>query len=149
MFTHSSPDYIALTFRSTLLCRDIEDWCEDCVLCCRSILCVVTGLCFCCYQPTVLVSTRCFNKAEWYIHTTIRIGISMQEWVVIILWAMMDQKGLFSFDHGFSVFITGIACFLIYTQYLYFFPNFSLPHSIAPRSKYGYAFMENWKSYKD
>ena len=102
------------------------------------------GLFCCCYTPTVLLTSLCHIREQYYMHITFRIGISMEEWIVIILWAVIDEersKFLFSFNHGLSVFIIGIICFLIYTQYLYFFPKFALPNNIAPRSKFGYAFM--------
>merc|ERR1712129_604486 len=42
--------------------------------------------------------------------------------------------------HGLYVFVIGLVCYAVYTQYLYFFPNFSLPGDVPARSKWGYAF---------
>ena len=84
-----------------------------------------------------------FRDAETYKHPGIRIGVSMMEWIFLIIWAISipaRSRFLFSFDYGLSVFIASGICYFIHTQYVYFFPNFSLPGKVSTRSIYGYAF---------
>ena len=101
--------------------------------------------CFCCYTSATLLSILCWLRKESRPcrHPGIRIGLSMIEWIFLIIWALVfpDRfKFLFSFQYGLSVFILGVICYLIHSQYLYFFPDFSLPHRTSIRSMYGYAF---------
>ena len=100
--------------------------------------------CCCCYTPSLLISNCCHQrKQKGYRHPSVRIGLSMMEWMIIIIWALVDDdkyKLLFSFEHGLFIFILSMICYFIHTQYLYFFPDLSLPHGIPIRSIYGYAF---------
>ena len=112
------------------------------------------SICFCSI-PAILISTLCCHRDNCYMHMTIKIGLSMLEWSVLIVWSFMDEDKfnlLFNDNHGLYVFIISIICYLVYTQYLALFPNFSLPHNIPIRSNYGYAFngeLEELKRIKD
>eukprot|EP01084_Bolivina_argentea_P132877 234485_1 len=116
---------------------------NDFKACTRRFWCTMScGICFC-YTPSVLISTLCHFGRQHYIHCNLRIAISMMEWVFIILCAIfMDNRFffLFSVNHGLYVFIVSIICYIIYTQYLYLFPDFSLPFNVSGRSRFGYAF---------
>ena len=87
------------------------------------------------------------NNGEMYTWPTIRLGISFNELMLIVIFGVLNKNDnynnynyLFEFDHGFGIFILCIISYLIDCCYLKLFPNFSLPHNINPRSKYGYAF---------
>ena len=124
--------------------------------CCVFLWCggICCGSCFCCAGAAVLFSTCCLLREEWYVHMTIRIGVSMLEWTILIIWGSVDDKKyhyLFSANHGLSIFIISFICYFTYTQYMTLFPNFKLPHGIPIRSKWGYAFngeLEELKRFK-
>ena len=119
-------------------CRDRENFREDCILFSCGLL-----PCCCCYAPAAALATLCNQRDKTYAHPTLRIGISMMEWIFLIIWAISipeRSKFLFSFNYGLGVFIVSGICYFIYTQYMYFFPNFSLPNGVSIRSIYGYAF---------
>ena len=117
---------------------------------------IICAACTCCGGPSVLLSNLCLMRSKIiYFHITCRIGVSMVEWVILIIWPLLiDQDRydfLYSSDYGLNIFIVSIICFLIYTQYLSLFPNFALPHGIPIRSMYGYAFngeLEDLQRYK-
>jgi len=102
-----------------------------------------TTLC-CCYIPAAFLTTCCCTYAveDHYIHPRIRIGVSMLEWILIILFGIfMDDHGFVFFDeYGFSIFIVGLVLYLVSSEYLYFMPRFVMPHGVRIRSKWGYAF---------
>ena len=109
--------------------------------CCIFLWCggICCGSCFCCAGAAVLFSTCCLLREEWYVHMTIRIGVSMLEWTILIIWGSVDDEKsdyLFSANHGLSIFIISFTCYFIYTQYMTLFPNFKLPHGIPIRSKW-------------
>eukprot|EP01084_Bolivina_argentea_P132876 234483_1 len=102
------------------------------------------GMFCCCYTPTVLLSTLCHKREKHFLPVTFRIGVSFEEWFVIIIWASVrPDRGQFLFEtqYGLFVFIASIICFVIFSQYLYLFPDFKLPGGVAIRSRWGYAFM--------
>eukprot|EP01083_Nonionella_stella_P114991 340466_1 len=88
-----------------------------------------------------------------------RICVSFFEFMTITVWALassisfdeefpfismsfegnVDGRFLFSFDYGAGVFIASCVGYIVYTQYLIFFPNFALPFGVNVRSKWGYA----------
>jgi len=107
-----------------------------------SVGCCMT-LC-CCYIPAALLTTCCCTYAieDHYIHPRIRIGVSMLEWILIILFGIfLDDHGFVFFHvYGFSIFIVGIILFLVSSEYLYFMPRFGMPFDVRIRSKWGYAF---------
>ena len=104
--------------------------------------------CFCCYTPAAKLSAipRCYSEKidkNPQAHPSFRIGVSMVEWMLVIIWAMAAperRKFLFSPNYGLIVFIVSVIFYFIHTQYLYFFPDFGLPNGIPIRSMYGYAF---------
>eukprot|EP01084_Bolivina_argentea_P246938 413177_1 len=121
----------------------------------RTLKCAMDGLremlisscltCCLCYWPSVLLSTWCRCRVGvYYAHPGLRIGASMVEWIILILWALIIDNTrfqyLFSAQHGLYVFVISIICFFIYTQYLSLFPHFALPRGISVRSRFGYAF---------
>eukprot|EP01083_Nonionella_stella_P004482 12983_1 len=99
--------------------------------------------CFCCFWPAVVMTRLCScGDGSHYIHPDFRIGISIMEFIVLILFGLVfEDKHTFLFtpEHGLTAFIVGGVAFLIYTQYLRLFPNFSLPYGVGIRSRYGYA----------
>ena len=122
--------------------------CDPCFMCCfmccwHSILSL-----FCCYHVCICVTTSnmCNDKpAKHYFVATVRIGISFVEWIFLILYSIYGANGsrlqfLISMDHGLIVFVVGIVMFIIYTQYLYLFPNFSLPRGVSSLDIEGLAF---------
>merc|ERR1712130_238756 len=128
---------------------------EDCFI-------MTLTTCFCCYIPSVLLSTLCcFGNNEHYMHPDFRIGISMIEWIILIGFGISDYVNkddenvtnfLFDQQYGLYVFIVGILFYFIYSQYMYFLPHFVLPHGVSIRGKYGYAFngeLEELKRMKD
>eukprot|EP01083_Nonionella_stella_P078363 214412_1 len=103
---------------------------------------VCYGVCWsiwCCYWPSVLLSTLCRARETHYVHVTFRIGTSLVEWVILIAFAIPGDE-LFSREYRLTLFIIGCVLFMIYTQYLYLLPNFRLPFGVNIRGKYGYAF---------
>eukprot|EP01084_Bolivina_argentea_P042130 77719_1 len=85
------------------------------------------------------------EEPDVYTVPTFRIGISITEFIILIFWAVFNDNGdepefLFSSNHGLYIFISTCACFVIYSQYLVLFPNFSLPYGVSARSKFGYAY---------
>eukprot|EP01084_Bolivina_argentea_P205748 351428_1 len=116
---------------------------DDCENCCNQFFGFLFGL-LVCYTPAVWLSTLCLcHTRRHYVHISLRIGISMIEWIILIIWALVYQERyvfLFSFEHGLSVLILSMICYCIYSQYTNLFPDFSLPHGIGVRSIYGYAF---------
>ena len=103
--------------------------------------------CFCCYTPAILLSSLpslCnVGQKSAYKHPSVRMGLSLIEWIFLIIWAISipeRSKFLFSSNYGLAVFIVSGICYFIHTQYRYLFPDFSLPHNVSIRSIYGYAF---------
>ena len=103
--------------------------------------------CFCCFTPAAALSaipTRfCRVQTSPRAHPSMRIGVSMVEWIFLIIWAISipeRSKFLVSPSYGLAVFIVSGICYFIHTQYLYFFPDFSLPKEVSIRSIHGYAF---------
>lgn len=135
MYAASAGSYLAGTFTSEEF-KECDKECIGFFLGCLP--------CCCCYTPAALLSSLCTLRQETpYEHPGVRIGISLMEWLFLITWAIANpdrSKFLFSFDYGLAVFIVSVICFIIHTQYMYFFPNFALPDDIYVRSLYGYAF---------
>ena len=111
------------------------------------VFCFGFSPCGCCYTPSILLSllsSLCPGKRDRpYAHPSIRIGLSMVEWIFVIIWAIvLPERGkfLFSVNYGLAAFIVSGICYFIHSQYLYFFPNFSLPDGVSIRSIFGYAF---------
>ena len=100
--------------------------------------------CCCCNTFAILLSSLCYQRVQHpYGHPSVRIGLSMVEWIFVIIWGLsIPERGkfLFLFDYGLAVFIVSGICYFIHTQYIYFFPDFSLPGKVSIRSIYGYAF---------
>eukprot|EP01083_Nonionella_stella_P292757 995783_1 len=110
-----------------------------------SLCLIFLGFCCCCYNPAVWLSSLCFIRYDHYIHPSLRIGVSMAEWIVLITWVFIKKDRfdfVFSMDHGLilAVFIVSVVCYLIQSQYLSLFPDFSLPRGVSIRSPFGYAF---------
>ena len=119
-----------------------KGWCSRMLIYfCGGCIC---GPCTCCIGPAAVMSTLCFRRGERFqMHMSARIGISMMELILLMIWPLFDQdRGafLYSPEHGLSIFIVSIICYFIYTQYLYLFPDFELPYGIPVRTIYGYAF---------
>ena len=116
-------------------------WCGS-NFCCAIAYCVC-GACCCCIGPATLLSSTCLAN-QFYMHMSARIGLSMTEWIIIIIWPILIEDSrfefLYSFGYGLHVFILSIVCFIIYSQYLHLFPHFELPFGIPIKSMYGYAF---------
>ena len=104
----------------------------------------ICGPFLCCIGPATFLSTLCCQRKEFYMHMSARIGISMTEWITIMIWPLFIDTDswdfLYSADYGLYVFLISGACYLIYSQYLYLFPQFQLPFDIPIQSMYGYAF---------
>eukprot|EP01084_Bolivina_argentea_P097960 176085_1 len=52
---------------------------------------VFFGCCWtwcCCYIPSVFLSTLCCKRDSHYIHSNFRIGVSMVEWIIMIIYAL-------------------------------------------------------------
>merc|ERR1711879_737918 len=100
-------------------------------------------MCFC-YVPASLLTTCCstYGVYDHYIHPRARIGVSMLEWFIIIMTALLgdDHGFVFHDGYGFTIFIIGLILYLVSSQYLYFMPRFVMPHGVKIRSKWGYAF---------
>ena len=107
---------------------------------------IAVGCISLCCCPCVWLITCCGTRETDYAHMNLRIGISAVEWMVLIIWALVDSERtqfLFSIDYGLMVFVVSIICYFIHTQYLVLFPDFSLPFNIPIRSMHGYALMVN------
>eukprot|EP01084_Bolivina_argentea_P030231 56047_1 len=105
-----------------------------CTLCCCLPCCTVSGL---------IASCCGLRKRSVGGPVVYRIGISLMEWVLLILWPFIDEtrwKYLFSDEHGLYLFIISFVCFLIFTQYLSLIPSFSLPINIDATKRFGQAF---------
>jgi len=105
------------------------------------------GICptLCCfYFPAIMLSTLCRVRNDHFVHPTLRIGVSMSEWTIIIFFHVYDvyneENFLLHDERGLFLFIIGLVCFLIYSQYLSLLPKFILPLNASIRSKFGYAF---------
>ena len=92
-------------------------------------------------------SIVCKSREQFhYFAPTARIGVSFVEFMVLLFDGIYGDNGqrlfyLISINHGLIVFILSIITFIIYTQYLKLFPNFSLPKFVSARkSKDGLAF---------
>eukprot|EP01084_Bolivina_argentea_P009760 18214_1 len=119
---------------------------------CNFIVCFLNGCCclgaaVCCALCSVALKERCIIRDDIEVYTvpTFRIGVSITEFIVLIIWAFYGENGertdfVFSWDYGLSIFIATCACFVIHSQYLILFPNFSLPCGVSARSKWGYAY---------
>eukprot|EP01083_Nonionella_stella_P090532 252887_1 len=113
-------------------------------------LCLVLNLCCCVGLAAFVVSLgpnifsrHCYTKV--YPIPTVKIGTSFMQLIFMICYGVFSANGarkkfLLSPDHGLYIFIATCVCFLIYTQYLLFVPNFGIPQGINVRSKWGYAF---------
>eukprot|EP01083_Nonionella_stella_P302328 1041897_1 len=115
----------------------------DCVITLIFNLCCCVAPCSFCIVLSELFARRFNTEISWIPLT--RIGISFQQFIFLILWAMFGDgdersKFLFHFDHGLAIFIVTCVFYLIYTQYLLLFPNFALPFHISARSKWSYAY---------
>eukprot|EP01084_Bolivina_argentea_P157924 275165_1 len=74
-----------------------------------------------------------------------RMTLSFFEFVVLVMWAIVADNGnraqfLFDFNYGLGIFIATLVFYLIYTQYMWLAPDFSLPYGVKVRSKFGYAY---------
>ena len=105
-------------------------------------------ICFCCCctvwwyfcQCSILLLSKKEKKHGSYPVATIRIGVSLMEFVFLILYG---ERGyyLMDYDKEFIVFIVSIICWFVYSKYLFLFPNFFLPFGVSSRSKYGLAYL--------
>ena len=106
-------------------------------VCCGAVSTILTSIMSCGYPCT---------HGDMYLWPTIKLGILFIELLLIIVFGILNEKSesedkyLFRFEHGFGIFVLCIISYLIDCCYLRLFPNFSLPHTINPRSKWGYAF---------
>eukprot|EP01083_Nonionella_stella_P123037 370511_1 len=132
-----------------------SDVCGDCGL--LPIVCIMN--CCCCMWiasflaacSKIIKERRC--DVEIYTVPTMRIGVSIMTFIFLITWAFIGENGerhdfLFRFKHGLSVFIVTCVSFMIYTQYMILFPDFSLPFGVSVRSKWGYAFADELSELK-
>eukprot|EP01084_Bolivina_argentea_P249892 418483_1 len=113
--------------------------------CCAGLCRFCIGLCwtgFCCYWPSIWLSRLCCLRKVHYWNPDFRIGTSLMEWTILIIYAAFinNEEFLFSVHNGFALFIFGFLCFIIYTQYMALLPNFAVPMGYSIRSKWGYAF---------
>eukprot|EP01084_Bolivina_argentea_P292018 501941_1 len=96
----------------------------------------------------VLVAKLKFNiddSQDLILIPSIRANTSYLELVFLVFWGVFSEHGerkkfLLSVNHGGSIFITTCIFFVIYTQFAWLFPNFSLPFNVNARSKWGYAY---------
>ena len=84
-------------------------------------------------------------RTDWYYIPNVRIGISMVEFIFLFIYGIYggndeNKQFLLSSDHGFYILIPTCVFYLIYTQYIILFPNFSLPLGVNARSKWGCAY---------
>eukprot|EP01084_Bolivina_argentea_P109377 195507_1 len=113
------------------------------------IFCIL-NLCCCCGLTSFIAALsgmiyECDKDIELGLVPLARINTSFLEFIFLIVYGIFGQNGtrkdfLLSFDHGLSVFIATCIFYLIYTQYILLFPNFSLPLGVSARSKWGYAY---------
>eukprot|EP01084_Bolivina_argentea_P197291 338122_1 len=104
--------------------------------------------CCCCMCCCGAVVALCTGGQVTFIPLT-RIGVSFIQFLILVFWSIIacavaacDQQFLilFDFHHGLSIFIVSFICYLMYTQYMFLFPNFALPLGVSVRSKFGYAY---------
>jgi len=107
------------------------------------LLAIVLTL-FCCFVPAALLTTCCglFGRKSHFLHPDIRIGVSLNEWIIICIYGYFvdEHEYIFASHSDFAIFIVGLVLFLVESQYLYLMPSFALPHGVRARSKWGYAF---------
>ena len=157
--THFDLEYRSLALNSIYQAVFAFDGTEKEDTDCQNGFGVFLGACWtmcCCFFPSLMLSTGCRRRhKEHYIHPDFRIGTSMVEWVVLMVWAIghpEDGKYVFSFEYGLSVLIMSVLLFLVHTQYLSLLPNFALPFGASVRSKFGYALsgeLEELQRFKD
>jgi len=115
------------------------------------ICCFFWAACiFCCYIPALFATLCCVcsSSKEVGFLTTIRIGTTFTVWILIILCGLFpfwfDEPNMFllgPYDtFSFAVFIVGLVMYIVYTQYLWLTPDYTLPFEVSIRSKWGYAF---------
>ena len=104
------------------------------------------GFLFCGFCGHAVTSPYCQPKA--YIFSSMRIGVSMVEWLVIIFWGLLVTTGvvndtdyLFSFGHCLGFFIVCLTFFVVYTLFPFLMPDIRLPKAVSIRSIAGYCFL--------
>jgi len=105
--------------------------------CCCGLASLLTAI------STIVARRDCETKTS--LMPTMRIGMSLMELIVLIFYGLFAEHGkraqfLTSPDHGLVVFIATCVFFVTYTQYMWLFPDFSLPGKVSVRSKWGYAY---------
>eukprot|EP01083_Nonionella_stella_P014661 41167_1 len=115
---------------------------------------VPLNLCCCAGLASFFISfgsniLGCRCNTPTYTIPTFRIGTSFNELMIVIFYGVFHSifmenggraKFLWNPEHGLYIFIATCVCFLIYTQYLLLFPDFTLPLDINVLSKWNYAF---------
>ena len=107
--------------------------------------------CFFCIYCGCLV-TPPYNgccRYKFYPAASMRIGISLVEWIVLIVIGIFIDNGtianktsyLFEMDHCLLFLIGSLSFYVIYTYFPYLMPDLRLPTDIAIRSMWGYSFL--------
>ena len=118
-------------------------WPNDAFWCiCMSVLCI-----FCGY--TVTAPYKCCWQDDWYFLSSIRIGMSLMEWIILVIIGILidndviqDKSSyLFKTQHCLYFFIVCLIFYVIFTWYCYLMPDLRLPYNIPIRSMCGYAFL--------
>eukprot|EP01083_Nonionella_stella_P014192 39907_1 len=104
----------------------------------------------CCVGLAAFISSisnmvKCYWTATVAYIPMVRMGTSLGELLFVVFYAFWGRGGkrkefIFENEIGLSVFVSTIVFFIVYTQYWVFFPNFTLPFGVNIRSKYGYAY---------
>ena len=92
---------------------------------------------------------KCCWKDEYYMMSSIRIGISLMEWLTLIIVGILidddviqDKTSyLFKIEHCLYFFIGCLICYVVFTLFPYLMPDLRLPTDIPIRSMHGYAFL--------
>eukprot|EP01083_Nonionella_stella_P090537 252902_1 len=122
-----------------------NNWCHRMSTVAANVFCCV-GICGLCISIPYYID-ECYDRLdidnEISVVPLTRIGTSFIEIIIIIIWALVvdgRKKFLLEPEHGLAIFIAMCIFYVIYTQYMALFPNFALPLNVGVRSKWGYAF---------
>ena len=110
-----------------------------------AILSVFCAFCGCAITPPY----TCCWKEKFYFFSSIRIGISLMEWIILIIVGILVEydvikdttKYLFVPQHCLNFFIVFLIFYFVYTFFPYLMPDLRLPAEISIRSMCGYAFL--------
>ena len=109
---------------------------------------VACGFCPCFSTGIIATITTWLKTDKIYFFTTLRIGMSLVELIIISIFGTWyqrkDNNYLWDKNHGFWFFIVSVVFFIIYTQFAYLMPYVKdLPNNLQIRSKWYYAFLGN------